>query len=137
MSQQKLNHSKHSVYLLTYHLVLTIKYRIKVITNNIANTLKSMLEEQLEKNNAELIESGYEVDHVHIVFSVPPQLRLSNSINAYKSSTSRIIKKQYPKVRHHLWKEYFWNRSYCILSTGGAPLEIIKKYVNSQQGDAS
>ena len=137
MSQQKLNHGKHSVYLLTYHLVLTIKYRRKVITNDIANTLKSMLEEQLEKNNAELIEFGYETDHVHIVFSAPPQLRLSNFINAYKSSTSRIIKKQYPKIRHHLWKEYFWNRSYCILSTGGAPLEIIKKYVNSQQDDAS
>lgn len=137
MSQQKLNHGKHSVYLLTYHLVLTIKYRRKVITNDIANTLKNMLEEQLEKNNAELIEFGYEIDPVHIVFSAPPQLRLSNFINAYKSSTNRVIKKQYPKVRYHLWKEYFWNRFYCILSTGGAPLEIIKKYINSQQGDAS
>ena len=135
MSQQKLNHSKHSVYLLTYHLVLVIKYRRKVITADIAEHLKTMLEEQLKKNNAKLIEFGYETDHVHIVFSAPPNLKLSSFVNAYKSSTSRIIKKLYPEVKRYLWKEYFWSRSYCLLTTGGAPLEIIKKYVSSQQGD--
>ena len=137
MSQQKLNHGKHSVYLLTYHLVLVIKHRRKVITEPIAEHLKTMLEEQLTNNDAKLIEFGYEADHVHIVFSAPPHLKLSSFINAYKSSTSRIIKKLYPEVRLYLWKEHFWSRSYCLLTTGGAPLEIIKKYVSSQKGDAS
>lgn len=135
MNQQKLNHSKHSVYLLTYHLVLVIKYLRKVITADIAERLKTMLEEQLKKNNTELIEFGYEADHVHIVFSAPPSLKLSSFVNAYKSSTRRIIKKLHPEVKRYLWKEYFWSRSCCLLTTGGAPLEIIKKYVNSQQGD--
>ena len=137
MKPTKLNHGQHSVYLLTYHLVLVTKYRKQVITEQIATHLKTMLKEQLEKNNAELVEFGYETDHVHIVFSAPPQLRLSSFINAYKSSTSRVIKKQYPEVRNQLWKEYFWSRSYCLISTGGAPLEIIKQYVSTQQGDDS
>lgn len=137
MKPIKLNHGQHSVYLLTYHLVLVTKYRKQVITEQIATRLKTMLKEQLEKNNAELVEFGYETDHVHIVFSASPQLRLSSFINAYKSSTSRVIKKQYPEVRDQLWKEYFWSHSYCLLSTGGAPLEIIKRYVSTQQGEDS
>ena len=52
--------------------------------------------------------------------------------NAYKSASSRIIKKEFPEIKKKLWKEYFWSRSYCLLTTGGAPIEIIKRYIESQ-----
>ncbi len=53
-------------------------------------------------------------------------------INAYKSASSRLIKKEYPKIKEQLWKEHFWSRSYCLLTTGGAPIKVIKKYIESQ-----
>jgi putative transposase len=56
----------------------------------------------------------------------------SKFINAYKSASSRLIKKEFPEIKKYLWKESFWSRSYCLLTTGGAPIEIIKQYIESQ-----
>ena len=61
-------------------------------------------------------------------------MNCSNSIdgNAYESASSRLIKKDYPEIRKRLWKEYFWSQSYCLLTTGGAPIEVIRKYIETQ-----
>ena len=56
-----------------------------------------------------------------------------NFINAYKSANSGIIKKKYPIIRKKLWKEYFWSRSYYLLITGGAPIEVVRKYIENQK----
>ena len=61
-------------------------------------------------------------------FRGSPNTEISKLINAYKSASSRLIKKEYPVVRNQLWKEYFWSKSYCLLTTGEAPIEIMKKY---------
>lgn len=57
---------------------------------------------------------------------------LTKFINAYKSASSRIIKKEFPHIRKYLWKEMFWSKSFCLLTTGGAPIEVIKKYIEEQ-----
>ena len=57
---------------------------------------------------------------------------LSKFINAYKSASSRLIKKEYPEVRQKLWKETFWSQSFCLLSAGGAPIEVIRQYIETQ-----
>lgn len=134
MKQVELARNNHSVHLLYYHLVLVTKYRRKVITKEIADELVSMLNEQLENNGNQLIEFGYEADHIHVLFRSTPQTELTKLINAYKSSSSRIIKKNHPDIKKKLWKEFFWSRSYCLLTTGGATLDTIKKYVE-RQGD--
>jgi len=59
---------------------------------------------------------------------------MSKFINAYKSASSRLIKKEYPDIKKQLWKEYFWSRSYCLLTTGGVPIEVVKKYIIETQG---
>lgn len=79
-----------------------------------------------------LEEWGYEEDHVHVLFRTRPSTCLSKFINAYKSASSRLIKRDFPEVRKHLWKEYFWSRSYCLLTSGGVPVKVIRKYVESQ-----
>lgn len=61
-----------------------------------------------------------------------PNSELSKFINAYKSASSRLIKKEFPAIRKELWKEFFWSRSFCLLTTGGAPVEVIKQYIESQ-----
>ncbi len=57
---------------------------------------------------------------------------ISKFINAYKSASSRLIKKEFLSIRKKLWKEYFWSQSFCLLTTGGAPINILKKYIESQ-----
>ena len=80
----------------------------------------------------EVIAVKLDVDHVHVVFRAQPKSELSKFINAYKSASSRLLKKEYPQIRQKLWKEYFWSRSFCLLTTGGAPIEVIRKYIENQ-----
>ncbi|EHL78804.1 MULTISPECIES: IS200/IS605 family transposase [Bacillus] len=128
----KLDNNNHSVFLLHYHLVLVVKYRKKVFTNEISDFAKDMFIEIGNKYNITLIEWNHDKDHIHVLFKAHPNSELSKFINAYKSASSRLIKKNFPHVRKRLWKEMFWSRSYCLLTTGGAPIEIIKKYIESQ-----
>jgi Transposase and inactivated derivatives len=127
-----LDNNNHSVFLLYYHLVLVTKYRRKVIDDIISNRLKEIFEKIQDNYNITLQEWNHDKDHVHILFKAHPNSELSKFINAYKSASSRLIKKEYTKIKEQLWKEYFWSRSYCLLTTGGAPIEVIKKYIESQ-----
>lgn len=128
----KLDNNNHSVFLLHYHLVLVTKYRRKVISDDIALRLQEMFVQLSAPYNITLEEWGFEADHVHILFRGQPNTELSKFINAYKSASSRIIKKEFPEIRQKLWKEMFWSRSFCLLSTGGAPLEVLQQYIQSQ-----
>ena len=70
---------------------------------------------------------------MHILFEAPPQVQLSKLINNLKTVTSRRLRKEFEEyISKYYWKPYFWSNSYLILSTGGAPLEIIKKYIENQ-----
>lgn len=128
----RLDNNNHSVFLLHYHLILVIKYRRRVITGDISDRLKEIFLYISERYNITLEEWGTEADHVHILFRAQPNTQLSKFVNAYKSASSRLIKKEFPTVRDKLWKEMFWSRSFCLLSTGGAPIEVLRKYIESQ-----
>lgn len=132
INTMKLDNNNHSVFALNYHLVLVIKYRRKVIDDTISNRLKEIFEYISEKYNISIIEWNHDIDHVHILFKGEPNSELSKFINAYKSASSRLIKKEFPDIRKKLWKEYFWSRSFCLITTGGANIETIKKYIQSQ-----
>lgn len=128
----KLDSNNHSVFLLYYHLVLVVKYRRKVIDDAISNRLKEIFEYIQSNYNITLQEWNHDKDHVHILFKAHPNSEISKFLNSYKSASSRLIKKEFPQIRKSLWREYFWSRSFCLLTTGGAPIDIIKKYIESQ-----
>ncbi len=128
----KFDTNNHSVFILHYHLIMCIKYRNKVIDNNISNRLKEIFEFIAPKYNIVLEEWNHDADHVHILFKGQPNTEISKFINAYKSASSRLIKKEYPEIRKSLWKEMFWSQSYCLISTGGVTVDIIKQYIQSQ-----
>ncbi len=128
----KLDSNYHSVFKLTYHLVLVVKYRRKVINNRVATRIREIGEYIAPNYNITFLEYNHDSDHVHILFSAHPNSALSNYINAFKSASSRRAKKEFPEIKKYLWKEHFWSRSFCLLSTGGAPIEVIKKYIESQ-----
>ena len=132
---RELDNNNHSVFALYYHLVLVVKYRRKVIDDGINIRLKEIFEYIQSNYNITLQEWNHDKDHIHILFKAHPNTKISKFINAYKSASSRLVKKEYPQIKKQLWKEYFWSRSYCLLTTGGVPIEIIKKYIENQGGE--
>ena len=131
----ELDNNKHSVFLLYYHLVLVTKYRRTVINDEISKYAKDMFIKIASNYQITLVEWNYEEDHIHILFKGQSKTELTKFINAYKSASSRLIKKDFPEVRKKLWKEMFYSRSFCLLTTGGAPIDVIKKYIQSQSNN--
>ena len=111
-----------------YHIVLVVKYRRRVFDDSVSEYARDVFERIVPSCSISLLEWN----HVHILFKAHPDSDLSRFINAYKSASSRLIKKEFPEVRQKLWNEYFWSQSCCLLTTGGAPLEVIKKYIETQ-----
>lgn len=128
----ELESNNHSVFSLNYHLVLVVKYRRKAIDDEISKRLREIFEYIEPAYKISLQEWNHDKDHVHVLFSAHPKSELSKFLNTYKSASSRLIKQENPRIRKQLWKEFFWSRSYCLISTGGAPIEVIKKYIESQ-----
>ena len=124
--------NNHSVFLLHYHLILVTKYRRQVIDDEISDFAKDTFIRIAESYHITLVEWNHDKDHVHIVFKAQPKTELTKFINAYKSASSRLIKRDFPRVKQFLWKEMFWSKSFCLLTTGGAPIDLIKKYIQNQ-----
>ena len=96
--------NNHSVFLLHYHLIMCVKYRNKVIDDDISKRLKEIFEYICPKYNITLVEWNHDVDHVHVLFRGHPNSEISKFINTYKSASSRLIKKEFPQIRKSLWK---------------------------------
>lgn len=128
----ELDTNNHSVFLLHYHLVFVTKYRKQVIDDEVSEYAKATFERIAKNYHITLVEWNHDKDHVHILFKAEPKTELTKFINAYKSASSRLIKRDFPKVKEKLWKEMFWSKSFCLLTTGGAPIEVIKRYIQEQ-----
>ncbi len=127
-----LDHNGHSVYLLYYHLIMVVKYRRKVIDDDISLRAKEIFSYIAVRYGIELEEWNHDRDHVHVMFRAQPRTEISKFINAYKSASSRLLKKEHPEIREKLWKGAFWSQSFCLLTAGGAPIETIRVYIESQ-----
>ncbi|MCI3150152.1 IS200/IS605 family transposase [Bacillus cereus] len=128
----KLDSNNYSVFLLYYHLVLVVKYRRNVFHDDMSDYAKDMFVRLSENYNISLVEWNHDVHHVHILFKAHPNTEMTKFINAYKSASSRLIKRGFPQVRKKLWKEMFWSRSFCLLTTGGSPIDVVKTYIENQ-----
>ena len=96
--------------------------------------LKTICTELTQKWECELLEFNGESDHVHLLLSLNPKVAPSVFVNNLKTVSSRYIRKEFgPELKRYYWnKPVFWSRSYCILTCGGAPLSIIKQYIEQQ-----
>ena len=135
MKSQSLNTLHHSVYNIHYHLVLVTKFRHKCITPEIATYLISQYKRLLEKWDCELVECNGESDHLHLLISANPKVQPSKMVNSLKTATSRLVRKEFQEqLAKFYWKPVFYSRSYCLVSCGGAPLDIVKQYLDQQEG---
>ena len=129
---------RHVIHNLNAHLVFVPKYRRKVISSMVFERLLDTFKKVCSDFECELKEHGYEDDHVHLLISYPPKVALSTLVNSLKGVSARLLRAaNLPEVRTKLWGEHFWSPSYCVVSCGGAPLEIVRHYVEQQRGEAS
>lgn len=134
MALQEFNKLHHCVYKLQYHLVLVTKYRRKALNAEMISAMEQWTRDIVEGRwGGHLIELSGEADHVHILFEAPPTLGLTKAVNALKTATSRRLRKGFQaECTRYYSKPVFWSRSYCLLSVGGAPLELLKTYIQNQ-----
>ena len=128
----ELQTNNHSVFALHYHLVMVVKYRRRVLNDRISGRLREIFDNVAKNYHITVEEWNHDNDHVHVLFQAHPKSELSKFINAYKSASSRLIKKEFPHIRKFLWKEMFWSQSFCLLTTGGVTMDVIRKYIESQ-----
>jgi putative transposase len=133
MAKQALHSLHHCVFKLQYHLVIVTKYRRKVITPPMMDRLKEIFSDTLEKWECRLIEFNGEPDHVHLLFETHPKIDLSKLVNNLKTVSSRLIRRDFSKeIRKVYRKPVFWHRSYCILTSGGASISVLRQYIENQ-----
>ena len=116
------------------HLVFVTKYRKKVFTPEILSDMKSCMKKVCDDFEATLEEFDGEMDHVHLLVKYHPKVSISKLVNSLKGVSSRLIrKKDYPSIHRSLWGKSLWSPSYFAGSCGGAPLGIVKQYIESQK----
>jgi putative transposase len=130
----EIRHGRHCVFKNILHLVFVTKYRRDVLTDSILRRLKELTRETCTQMKCELIEFNGEHDHAHMMVSVHPKVAVSNLVGKLKGKSAYFIRQEFSKeVRKKLWGDHFWSPSYCVVSCGGAPLEIVKKYIEDQR----
>ena len=127
--------TRHAKYLLHAHIVFTPKYRKKVFTKEHLDLMKTVFEDICKMNDATLEEFDGEADHVHLLVLYPPRIALSVLVNSLKGVSSRRLRQNFDIFKKEYWGENvaLWSRSYFVASVGGAPIEILKQYIEQQK----
>jgi len=130
----ELKSTRHAKYLLHAHIVFTPKYRKKIFTKEHLDLMKTVFSDICVMNSATLEDFDGEADHVHLLVTYPPRIALSVLINSLKGVSSRRLRQNFKIFQKEYWGENvaLWSRSYFVASVGGAPIEILKQYIEQQ-----
>lgn len=129
-----LRHGRTCVFAMHVHLVFVTKYRRKVFTQQVMRELKLIFTSVCKDFEASLMEFDGEEDHVHLLVNYPPKISVSKLVNSLKGVSSRLLRnKGYPSIQKALWGHSLWSPSYFAGSCGGAPVSIIRQYIENQQ----
>lgn len=129
-----LRRGRTCVFLMHVHLVFVTKCRKKVFTTQILDELKTIFTNVCIDFEAHLVEFNGEGDHVHLLVNYPPKVAISKLVNSLKGVSSRLIRKNdYKSIQQALWGDNLWSPSYFAGACGGAPLEVVRQYIEEQQ----
>ena len=116
------------------HLVFVTKYRRGVFTKEILDDMRSIFASVCLDFEAELVEFDGEDDHVHLLVNYPPKVAISKLVNSLKCVSSLMIrKKNHPSIKKKLWGGALWSPSYFAASCGGAPIAVVRQYIEQQR----
>ena len=125
--------SRHCVFKMHVHLVFLAKYRRRVFDAAAIEALRSIFTEVCGKFRATLLEIDAEEDHVHLLLEYPPKVSVSSLVNSLKGVSSRLLPERRPDIRKRYWKGTLWSPSYFAASCGGAPIAIVRQYIEQQK----
>lgn len=123
----------HSIYSIHLHLVFVTKYRRKIINAEMLQRMVEIFQRVCAKNSSKVLEINGEMDHVHLLIDLHPDNNISQLVASLKGASSRIIRSEFAEVINQTYsKPVFWSGSYYVASCGGAPIERIRRYIESQ-----
>jgi len=132
--KNEIRKGRHCVFLLHCHLVFVTKYRKAVFTEKMLISMKNHFKKICSNFEVELKEFNGEKDHVHLLINFPPKVPISKLVNALKGVSSRRLRQEFKQeIDLIYWKGVLWSPSYFAGSVGGAPLEIVKQYIEQQE----
>ena len=124
---------RHCVFNLHVHLVFVTKYRKNIFNKTAINILHVIFEKVCNDFDAQLIEMDGEEDHVHLLVHYPPKIAIAKLVNSLKGVSSRMLRQHYPAIKKHYFKNVLWSPSYFAASCGGAPIAVIRQYIEQQK----
>jgi len=128
-----LRRGRTCVFLMHVHLVFVTRYRRPVFTKTILEHLRAIFKDVCSDFEAKLVEFDGETNHVHLLVEYPPKVSISKLVNSLKGVSSRLLRKQnYLSIQQALWGNSLWSPSYFAGACGGAPLTVIKQYIEQQ-----
>ena len=130
-NQNNFKSNRHVTYSCKYHVIFCPKYRRKVLIDNVDIRLKEIIDEVIQENKSDLLEMEVMPDNVHLLVEVDPQLGVHKLIKRIKGRSSGCLRNEFLFLRKKL--PTLWTHSYFIATVGGAPLEVIKKYIEDQK----
>lgn len=126
-------HGRHCVFQMHVHLVFVAKYRRKVFDGDAIDRLRRIFAKVCAAFEAHLVEMDGEDDYVHLLVEYPPKVAVSALVNSLKGVSSRLLRKERPDIQRRYWKGVLWSPSYFAASCGGAPISIVRQYIEQQQ----
>ena len=123
--------NRNVVYSCKYHIVWTPKYRRPVLVNGVDTRLKELLEQIAKEIQVDILEMEIMPDHVHLLIEVDPQFGIHKAVKRFKGATSHYLRLEFPHLKSRL--PTLWTNSYFVSTVGGAPLEVVKQYIQNQK----
>ena len=124
---------RHCVFKMQVHLVFVAKYRRKVFDAAAIDSLRAIFAKVCADFEGVLVEMDGETDHVHLLVEYPPKVAVSALVNSLKGVSSRLLRQERPDLQRRYWKGVLWSPSYFAASCGGAPIAIVRQYIEQQQ----
>lgn len=133
MARPHFRKASHCVFSIHLHVYFVPKYRKHVFNAAMVKRLEEIFVRVLKKRKCTLEECGAEDNHIHLLIDLHPDNNISSLIGSLKSSSSRILRKEFAEeLSQFYWKDVLWGEQYFVASTGGAPIEILKQYIQNQ-----
>lgn len=114
-----------------YHIVWCPKYRKKVLVGEVEKRLKQIIKEVSEETKCDLLEMECDKDHIHILIEIDPQFGVHKFVKQAKGRSSKILRDEFPELKRTI--PTLWTNSYFVSTVGGAPISVVKQYIESQK----
>ena len=132
-NESDIRHGRHCVFKLHVHLIFVAKYRRRVFDARAIDGLRGIFADVCSDASATLVAVDVEDDHVHLLVEYPPKVAVSSLVNSLKGVSSRLLRQHRPDIRKRYWKGVLWSPSYFASSCGGAPISVVRQYIEQQK----